>query len=370
MSVKASAWAWEQQLDAPPAAKLVLLAIADRADEEGYCWPKVPTIMAKTGLSKSTVIRNLNWLKSNQYIERGSRFTESGRQTSSWTRLRMVQTELHLEGGSDSDTPGSQFDTHPQIGVSEWDGEGVTHDTPEGVTGDTPKEETSEDPPKETGTAPPSAPSRGGSNGGRERLLAYTELDPAVLDAIPDGGPGWEERLLAAFHPGSTTRPGVTKLWGRVRPEDRAAVFRQALEDYADPSKGQRGPYKPRRMERFLESAVGEYLRPAKIGGMSPADERRREQERAASGRPGTPTLERLSLPTFEPPRDQELEEAEAWLETLPPPRRRAIEKEIDEGLKAEFGRTDGLRAAVRRRIELVKKHQHDKAKPTGALTA
>ncbi len=39
MSVAATQWAWRQALK--PAAKLVLLALADRANDAGECWPSV-----------------------------------------------------------------------------------------------------------------------------------------------------------------------------------------------------------------------------------------------------------------------------------------------------------------------------------------
>lgn len=59
MSAKASAWAWEmiKALCAPglpglgPAARLVLLKLADRADETGTCWPGHERTAGDTGLS-------------------------------------------------------------------------------------------------------------------------------------------------------------------------------------------------------------------------------------------------------------------------------------------------------------------------------
>lgn len=53
MSIRASAWAWTTQ--AAPTAKLVLLALADFADESGYCWPRVSVLVGMTGLSERAV---------------------------------------------------------------------------------------------------------------------------------------------------------------------------------------------------------------------------------------------------------------------------------------------------------------------------
>ena len=66
MSIKAINWAWDQQL--PPNAKLILMAIADAADEEGNCWPKIKTIAKKCGVSQRTVQRSLKYFISNNFI--------------------------------------------------------------------------------------------------------------------------------------------------------------------------------------------------------------------------------------------------------------------------------------------------------------
>jgi DNA-binding transcriptional ArsR family regulator len=43
------------KLDLEPTRKFVLLALADRADDEGVCWPGVASLTRKTGLSERTV---------------------------------------------------------------------------------------------------------------------------------------------------------------------------------------------------------------------------------------------------------------------------------------------------------------------------
>ncbi|WP_419583482.1 helix-turn-helix domain-containing protein [Stutzerimonas stutzeri] len=53
-------WAWEQQL--PPVPKLTLLALADNADDHGYCWPKMRTIAAKCCTSERTIQRTIKSL--------------------------------------------------------------------------------------------------------------------------------------------------------------------------------------------------------------------------------------------------------------------------------------------------------------------
>jgi len=39
-------WAWRQGL--PPTPKLVLMALADAADDHGVCWPSVTTLARDT----------------------------------------------------------------------------------------------------------------------------------------------------------------------------------------------------------------------------------------------------------------------------------------------------------------------------------
>lgn len=59
MSAKATAWAWETiravctgEVPIGPAARLVLLRLADRADDHGICWPGHERTAGDTGLSE------------------------------------------------------------------------------------------------------------------------------------------------------------------------------------------------------------------------------------------------------------------------------------------------------------------------------
>ena len=85
MSIKAMNWAWEQKL--PPSSKLILMAIADAADEEGDCWPKVKTIAKKCGVSDRTVQRVLKEFIANGLISVTPRFSQDRRQVSNNYRL-------------------------------------------------------------------------------------------------------------------------------------------------------------------------------------------------------------------------------------------------------------------------------------------
>lgn len=82
MSAKFFSWAFKQ--DCPsPAAKLVLLKLADHSDVRGYSWPSVGRITRETGLSERTVRKCLRLLEQVSLIQierrvQGKRQTTNG----------------------------------------------------------------------------------------------------------------------------------------------------------------------------------------------------------------------------------------------------------------------------------------------------
>lgn len=81
-------WAWEQPL--PPVPKLVLMALADNADDHGYCWPKMKTIAAKCSTSERTVQRTIKTLLAAGLLKKDARFSASGRQVSNGYTLALT----------------------------------------------------------------------------------------------------------------------------------------------------------------------------------------------------------------------------------------------------------------------------------------
>ncbi len=74
MSLDATRWAWSQRIPKnapvrPSAIKLVLLSMADRADEHNNCFPSVRRLEADTELNRKTIISALSWLKEVRLIE-------------------------------------------------------------------------------------------------------------------------------------------------------------------------------------------------------------------------------------------------------------------------------------------------------------
>lgn len=84
MSIKLMSDAWSTPL--PAMQKLVLLAIADCANDEGLAWPSVATIAKKSGCNERTVQRNLRALEEagllirEEVLGKGCRYWLKGRQ--------------------------------------------------------------------------------------------------------------------------------------------------------------------------------------------------------------------------------------------------------------------------------------------------
>ena len=81
-------WAWLLRLK--PMEKYVLMSLADSADDEGYCWPSVPTLAHKTCMDERSVQRILKKLKDSNFIKVQARFRADGSPTSNKYRLSMA----------------------------------------------------------------------------------------------------------------------------------------------------------------------------------------------------------------------------------------------------------------------------------------
>src|SRR3990167_8098730 len=61
MSLKAMVWAWAQPIEARD--KLVLMALADHADDDGVCWPGIKGVAEKNRISVRAVQRHIRSLE-------------------------------------------------------------------------------------------------------------------------------------------------------------------------------------------------------------------------------------------------------------------------------------------------------------------
>ena len=106
MSIKCLAWAWGRKL--PPLPKLILLAIADHADDTGYAWPGINGVAEKCGLSRRTIQRHLNVLTDKGIITVEPRTRPDGSATSN-------SYQVNMEGVSGCHPPASE--RHPPVSV-------------------------------------------------------------------------------------------------------------------------------------------------------------------------------------------------------------------------------------------------------------
>jgi hypothetical protein len=88
MSIHVMNAAWKSDLEGT-CHRFVLLALADRADDDGYCWPGISNIMDKTDLSRTAVKRSIRHLETLNLLERAARFTSCGDRDSNMYRINV-----------------------------------------------------------------------------------------------------------------------------------------------------------------------------------------------------------------------------------------------------------------------------------------
>lgn len=57
-----------QKLQMPPACKAVLMALANNANDQGFCWPSIATVCEDTCYKKNAVIDAIAWLESSKIV--------------------------------------------------------------------------------------------------------------------------------------------------------------------------------------------------------------------------------------------------------------------------------------------------------------
>lgn len=136
MSVKALTWAFDQPIAGNE--KVVLLALADHANEHGVCWPSISLLMQRAHVGERTVQRAIQSLEDAGFITRERRQRENGGDTSNLYRLMFQKVSQCVSECISVDQRGSGGVNlaPPSVegGVTQTGGEGVTGDGGEGVT--------------------------------------------------------------------------------------------------------------------------------------------------------------------------------------------------------------------------------------------
>jgi hypothetical protein len=65
----------------PPTPKAVLISLADQANDQGVCWPSIPSIMKRTCYGRTAVIEAVKWLEDNEAIAIDRSASKSNRYT-------------------------------------------------------------------------------------------------------------------------------------------------------------------------------------------------------------------------------------------------------------------------------------------------
>lgn len=80
----------------PTGAKFVLVALADNASDEGYCYPGQARIASKTNLTDRAVRTHLTYLELHGFIRRAHRYKKDGTRTSDcyWITGYMLANDL------------------------------------------------------------------------------------------------------------------------------------------------------------------------------------------------------------------------------------------------------------------------------------
>ena len=81
MSFKLAGWAWDQQL--PAGEKLLLLALADTANDDGECWPGRKRLAVKCGITPRSVTSHIKALQGRGLLRVEEQYRDDGSQTSS-----------------------------------------------------------------------------------------------------------------------------------------------------------------------------------------------------------------------------------------------------------------------------------------------
>ncbi|MBJ8343007.1 helix-turn-helix domain-containing protein [Antrihabitans sp. YC3-6] len=188
MSWKAVDWATDADVGSPT-LKLILILLANKADERFSCFPSIRTLMSESGAGRSTVLRALKTLEGDGLVTRRAQFHDSGAQRSSRYFLNHPDAP-HLSPRPESTPPGPT----PKRRPVRRETEGVSYRDPTGESVVDPNNP-SREPPSESDDAgaallqslpPPWTVGR------KDRVTLAPKIDAALRA-------GWDAKHLADY---------------------------------------------------------------------------------------------------------------------------------------------------------------------------
>lgn len=117
MSVLIMGYVWKQNIDIT--SKMVLLALADCADDYGRCWPGVEYLASKCSITKRAINLKISQLCAQEYITKTVNFDHTGRQKSNTYVLNLYILGMNVvQGEGERSSGGRVNDVHPRIDKS------------------------------------------------------------------------------------------------------------------------------------------------------------------------------------------------------------------------------------------------------------
>lgn len=244
VSAEALAWAWRQPVP-DHGSLVVLLKLADQANDDGVCWPSRRTIAEHCRLSVRTIVRKIEAMETAGLLRVEPRARDDGSRTSNLYMLNLTPPPCH------PDTPpvSRRVARHePQVNLSSETEVSLAEDP----------------------AAPPS-PTPSSSNGGADRTLngtpSHTPPRAEAMTATADGSPdapgslfGPEATSESVAPPSSEPRPATrrTRPQGATQaPPPQAARKRDPIWDALEAIFGTA----PAGMERGRWNAAAKSLR-------------------------------------------------------------------------------------------------------------
>jgi len=224
MSVLAMTWAWGRSVG-HPAQKLVLMALADHADDRGICHPGIERIAQKVELAPRTVRRYLGQLEEDGHIQRRRRRRKNGTLGTYQYRLRIPRQEEDQRPSAASGLP------RPVAVSDQWPSQVHTSGLSSG------RAEPSVEPPVEEAPPPPPLTPPGPE---LERYFGDEHQEAViVLRALP----GWssvEERTFVSRFSASSMQGEL--LFRGVPSEMHPEVLAEAVYQYVERRPGDPPP--------------------------------------------------------------------------------------------------------------------------------
>ena len=112
-----------------PLRKMVLIKLADQANDDGYCWPSYETLAYSCEISRSSVINHIKWLAKNDFLWIEKRYDKDAQKNlSNIYHLTLSKGKQAKDVGGVAATP-----------VQEMNHEGVVQEIHHPSVGDTPE---------------------------------------------------------------------------------------------------------------------------------------------------------------------------------------------------------------------------------------